>query len=351
MATESLLLADLCKICHTNPPKYRCPRCSTRTCSLTCIKRHKLWALCNGIRDPAAYKTRDQLATPTSIDQDYNFIAGIERGLEGAERDSRARGVPLKEKAVTRDGPVKGEVNLRQALERSGVRIEKAPVGMSRSRQNKTSWSKNQRCISWTIEWVLDDSRRALGNCLDNQAISEAYAKEFQPSQAQKQPPKKKRKLQVAAPPDPDEAPSTNPATDALHPFLPESLHPPPPAPSEPPTPLSPSPALHFYLHIPRTSVPTKKTALVPLSRTSTLAGVLRSRIVLEFPTIYALKQPPESLPEDFMLLEERGGGGGKVEDMLTMLGNELDHDASGEGIKVKIEEEEGRATGTGAGV
>lgn len=48
----------------------------------------------------------------------------------------------MKEKAVPRDGPVKGEVNLRQALERSGVRIEKAPVGMNRSKSNRTCWSK-----------------------------------------------------------------------------------------------------------------------------------------------------------------------------------------------------------------
>ena len=52
----------------------------------------------------------------------------------------------MKEKAVTRDGPVKGEVNVRQALERLRVRVEKAPVGMSRSRQNKTSWSKKYDC-------------------------------------------------------------------------------------------------------------------------------------------------------------------------------------------------------------
>lgn len=48
----------------------------------------------------------------------------------------------MKEKTVVRDGPVKGEVNLRQALERSGVRVEKAPVGMSRSKLNRTGWNR-----------------------------------------------------------------------------------------------------------------------------------------------------------------------------------------------------------------
>ena len=127
-----------------SPPKYRCPRCSARTCSLACSTRHKQWAQCSGVRNPAAYLKRHELATPKNFDQDYNFISGIERGIETAERSVAARGVQLRETrpASKRDGPMKGEVNLRQALEKSGVTIEKAPAGMKRSLQNKTSWNK-----------------------------------------------------------------------------------------------------------------------------------------------------------------------------------------------------------------
>ena len=80
------LLSSLCRICHTNPPKYRCPRCSSQTCSLTCSKRHKLWSDCNGVRDPTVYKPRHELATPAGIDHDYNFISSIERGIERTDR-------------------------------------------------------------------------------------------------------------------------------------------------------------------------------------------------------------------------------------------------------------------------
>jgi len=96
------------------------------------------------MRDPAAYLKRSELATPKSFDQDFNFISGIERTIERADRDATSRGVQLRgdHKAGRRDGPAKGELQLQRARERCGVIIEKAPVGMSRNTNNKTSWNK-----------------------------------------------------------------------------------------------------------------------------------------------------------------------------------------------------------------
>lgn len=133
---------------HTNPPKYRCPRCSTQTCSLPCTKRHKLWAQCSGIRDPAEYIKRNDLATPAGIDRDFNFLTSIERKLDNAEKDAESRGVQLTdngERGVSlghRLGPRKGEVNVQRAIERTGVIVDRAPKGMVRSRENKTHWHK-----------------------------------------------------------------------------------------------------------------------------------------------------------------------------------------------------------------
>ncbi len=131
---------------HTNPPKYRCPRCSTQTCSLPCTKRHKLWAQCSGIRDPAAYVKRSDLATPSGIDRDFNFLTGIEREIEGSERDAERRGVQLTDETSNgrghRAGPEKGEVNVQKAIEKTGVIIDRAPKGMGRSKANRTHWHK-----------------------------------------------------------------------------------------------------------------------------------------------------------------------------------------------------------------
>ncbi|MCJ1391361.1 hypothetical protein MMC18_004224 [Xylographa bjoerkii] len=314
-------LSDLCTICHF-PPKYRCPRCSARTCSLACSKRHKQWAQCSGVRNPAAYLKRHELASPKYFDQDYNFISGIERRIETAERSVTARGVQLQEtrSASKRDGPMKGEVNLRQALDKSGVIIERAPVGMKRSLQNKTSWNKSQRCIAWTVEWITNNDTADLGTCLETQTLSQAYAKHIR-----EPPPAKKRKLSkkksgnsnAASVPKAD---STDPAPLKLHSAIGSS----PPNPSHASSldlktaaqsPLSigqPSvfqhafnaPSQSFYLHIPNPKTPSSKPTLLPLSPSKPLSELLRSRLVREFPTVYVLDNPPKNLPPEKYTLQ-----------------------------------------------
>ena len=140
---------------HVNPPKYRCPRCSTRTCSLACTRRHKLWSQCSGVRDPAAYLKRNELATESAFDRDFNFITGIERHLERADRDADNRGIDLSRRIQGDDpgdgshdlnagrkrkhlhqGLVKGEAGFLRAAEAGGVKVMRAPKGMSRSKKN-----------------------------------------------------------------------------------------------------------------------------------------------------------------------------------------------------------------------
>lgn len=147
---------------HVNPPKYRCPRCSTRTCSLPCTRRHKLWSQCSGVRDPAAYLKRSELATEVAFDRDFNFITGIERSLERAERDVENRGIDLARGQVPQteegqddassgagsgrkrkhpsQGLVKGEAGFLRGAEAGLVKVLRAPRGMSRNKQNTSRW-------------------------------------------------------------------------------------------------------------------------------------------------------------------------------------------------------------------
>ena len=120
-------------------PKYCCPRCSTRTCSLQCYKRHQLWSQCSGKRDPGAYVKRSQLATAAGIDRDYNFLTGIERAFDAADRESESRGIISSGKGRHEGVPKPGS-HLQQRLDVSGAIIRKAPVGMSRQKTNRTQW-------------------------------------------------------------------------------------------------------------------------------------------------------------------------------------------------------------------
>ncbi|EEP75485.1 predicted protein [Uncinocarpus reesii 1704] len=173
-------LSELCTICHINLPKYTCPRCSTRTCSLPCSKRHKLWSQCSGVRDPAAYLKRKELATPAAFDKDFNFITGIERRLERADRDAEHRGIVLdddgRKRKKRRSGEFAQEEALLKRIERSGVEMLRAPKGMTRSRQNHSTWSKKQSCLNWSVEWIFPDKQKMIAKYPENNTIGFAFA-------------------------------------------------------------------------------------------------------------------------------------------------------------------------------
>ncbi|KAL4747244.1 hypothetical protein BDW72DRAFT_18118 [Aspergillus terricola var. indicus] len=219
MSDEDSLLTNLCAICHIQPPKYRCPRCSIRTCSLPCTRRHKLWSQCSGVRDPAAYLRRPELATESAFDRDFNFITSIERRLERASRDAENRGVVVDGKQGVREpgivgldedelgqgqddaldgkkrkragpgsehdnghsferGLAKGEAGFLKRAAEARVRVIKAPRGMSRAKMNGSRWHPKQKCLQWTIEWVTDNGTKRM-NCAETATVAEAYDRAF----------------------------------------------------------------------------------------------------------------------------------------------------------------------------
>ncbi|OCK87256.1 uncharacterized protein K441DRAFT_360382 [Cenococcum geophilum 1.58] len=322
--TDQPLLSQLCSICNNNASKYRCPGCSARTCSLPCYKRHQQWAQCSGKRDPTKYVKRSQLATPAGIDHDYNFIAGIERGVDRAEREVIERGISSNDEG--RKGPTSGS-NYEKHLQDAGVIIDKAPKGMSRERSNNTHFDKRKKRIVWTVEWVHEDQTRELDEVRETLSLSEAYKELL----ARKQPKSKKRKTRSApftstsavsdSINEPENGVRDISAIDVTTEIVGESADNSTISPESPTIEpalegrpneathgnskdISPAPSgFHFYLVKPHTS--SSRRVLIPLSNEATLSTGLRGRIVLEFPTIHALFKPPESLPSEFQLEDD----------------------------------------------
>ncbi|KAL8714320.1 MAG: hypothetical protein Q9220_001651 [cf. Caloplaca sp. 1 TL-2023] len=333
-------------ICHIHPYRYCCPRCSSRTCSLPCTKRHKQWASCNGIRDRAAYVKRCDLATPKAIDHDYNYLTSIERQLDNAERDAESRGINLYfskriEAQKRAQQPAKGQMPLEAAIRRCRVVVDKAPKGMSRQKQNNTHWDRRAKCVVWTVEWVHENGSREIAQCPDSLLLDAAYTNidalkiTYNGSPVVDDPKrpwkKRKRNKDVSKSDAPDlengiehptrsmNAPSeyledlSNPhaltagSTMSPNEIVPEQhlLHENPAVPSLAPEqpPATPLRQIHCYLLLP--STPTSYRVLIPLTPSSTLSTALTDHLVLEFPTIYALKQPPDRLPTGFMTEEE----------------------------------------------
>lgn len=187
------LLTSLCTICHVQSPKYKCPRCATRTCSLQCITKHKKWSSCSGERDPTVYIAPSKLKTDAGIDHDYNFLTKIERSIETADKIMREErdivpppgGHPQQhhdagggrhqhrdnhhpnKRARFNDGrhghddhsasasSRRWDKNSQLRLRKLGIHVSAVPYGMTRSRENKTSWNKRTRTMNWQVEWFV----------------------------------------------------------------------------------------------------------------------------------------------------------------------------------------------------
>lgn len=56
-----------CAICQEKEPKYKCPSCKIKTCSVDCVKIHKQAFECTGIAPPCEFKKITSLS-----DQDFS---------------------------------------------------------------------------------------------------------------------------------------------------------------------------------------------------------------------------------------------------------------------------------------
>lgn len=268
-----------------------------------------------------------QLATPSGIDHDYNFLHGIEHRIERSEMAIvEDRGLVDREELVyARTGErlhkgkrnqVAGAAQIERTLLSMGTVVHRAPKGMQRNRENGTSWSKGSRCIHWQVEWMVDNGqRKVLNKVIGNNLIGEVYLaildeERMSKMTGQEKRAERKRKAdelkqqisKIARTDGPGEDLTPIPALQdpetgawSLSPFpIPDV------APGDP---LKHTISLsqHLYLLRPRTPSSFPKV-LVPLDPSKSLDQQLKRRAVLEFPTIFVLDSGPQDLPGQFML-------------------------------------------------
>ncbi|EQL01952.1 HIT zinc finger [Ophiocordyceps sinensis CO18] len=191
------LLTSLCAICHMSTPKYKCPRCQLQTCSAACVKKHKAWSDCSGERDATVFVPRSQLHTVAGVNHDYNFLHRMDLSIERAERmlvgdkglvrhdELRPQTVQQVRWKTGRDGMKKKvlvtvtkapnetgerrfERPLAHRLRQLNIQVARAPQGMARQRENKTTFNRSSGGVRWKVEWLVwgdddNDGQRSPG--------------------------------------------------------------------------------------------------------------------------------------------------------------------------------------------
>lgn len=161
-SSASQTQSPLCAICAMDGAKYTCPRCSMRTCSLSCSNAHKVHGQgCSGVRNKAAYVPMNQYGYMALMD-DYVFLEEVGRNVGSWGREivqggytagahgkrgwgavsmrgrgrGRGRGATAYAGAQTRS---KRDV-LKMQLDFRDIEMDLLPNGMERRTLNQSTW-------------------------------------------------------------------------------------------------------------------------------------------------------------------------------------------------------------------
>lgn len=317
---------------------------------MPCIKKHKNWSTCNGERDPTVFIPAAKLRTDAGIDHDYNFLTKIERTVERVEKilteergilPQRKDGPPPNKKARLHKGQSRGRTtvgdNLRpwakQALSRLqalNISVMLQPYGMSRAKENATSFNKRTGSINWQVEWLLLDPNapplgntkmeptRILGKTLDTTPLyvgfteSQERQRFLQLNKEDREREKKGKRLAKEGLDDDWETGQTaQNAESSTWRDAPENtqdaatgcwniLGEPRKQRWEDWLARKEKHKYRFFFHVP--GIPSRETQkLIPIEPADTLESILKDSEVLEFPTIYVFPIG-SSLPQGFMV-------------------------------------------------
>ncbi|KAF3051463.1 hypothetical protein E8E11_010586 [Didymella keratinophila] len=304
---------------------------------------------------------KSELATPAGIDHDYNFLSGIERDLEKADKSVAERGLDVGLNARPKSDQSQ---KMDWQFSAAGIKVIRAPKGMSRAKENKTHRSKSgNKNIIWTIEWIGTDRSRTLTQSSAAEPLYRIHPLFESPTS------KKKRKREAEATPttkpgspqDTAESSTAQVTSSGTRSNLeaPETAPPAlqtqaesqqdvasgdfPPAQQDAPSSGALTESRYiFYLLRPRTS--SSRRVLIPLTSTDTLGDALRGQTVEEFPTVYYFPATTPDLPSEFMLDEEyrkeEGEQQKEFEELMRDVDPEILRRLKDDGTKSKGDEE-----------
>ncbi|XP_028402138.1 box C/D snoRNA protein 1-like [Dendronephthya gigantea] len=131
-----------CNSCGSSDSKYRCPRCDAVSCSLACVKKHKVLNSCSGQRDKTKYINKSEYNEQNLL-SDYRLLEETNRVVDNAQRDH-------KRKKQFFSSNVK---RLRVEAAKKGVNLRLMPVSFQKRKENTSFFHFKSKVIMWRIKW------------------------------------------------------------------------------------------------------------------------------------------------------------------------------------------------------
>ncbi|XP_009332163.1 PREDICTED: box C/D snoRNA protein 1 [Pygoscelis adeliae] len=141
---EVLFTSFRCETCSEEEAKYRCPRCMKYSCSLLCVKKHKLALSCNGVRDKTAFVSVNEF-TDLNLLSDYRFLEDVGRTADAAARHPTVHSPTTKKLLYC----------LRNKARRCNIDLRTLPIGFTKRRENSTTFNCMEKKFYWHLKLVF----------------------------------------------------------------------------------------------------------------------------------------------------------------------------------------------------
>ncbi|XP_064285345.1 box C/D snoRNA protein 1 [Passer domesticus] len=133
-----------CETCSKEEAKYRCPRCMKYSCSLLCVKKHKLALSCNGVRDKTAFVSVNEF-TDLNLLSDYRFLEDVGRTADAAARRCIVHSPATKRLLYC----------LRNKARGCNIDLKTLPIGFTKRRENSTTFNFVENKFYWHLKLVF----------------------------------------------------------------------------------------------------------------------------------------------------------------------------------------------------
>lgn len=170
-----------CAICAKQEAKYCCPACQTRTCSLPCVKEHKITTKCPGLKAAPSAPEATTSYSEQDFVKDYSFLENVNSFTE-KKREKKTKIVDKRSQEAQKIKKIAklDEYNL---LPESFTRSKQNQTRIVKYHAKKTIQSEDQTPdsastrtvqISWSVAFQEKDSKNdpiLLHNILDTVSL------------------------------------------------------------------------------------------------------------------------------------------------------------------------------------
>lgn len=115
------------------------------TCSVGCVKQHKIEQACSGERDKVAYVPLSKY-NESNMMSDYTYLEDIARTSDSLSRNRREMMMAKQGKSIPRIKFLEKQAKFNH------INLLHLPVTMTRHRNNQSNYSPMKKQIFWTIE-------------------------------------------------------------------------------------------------------------------------------------------------------------------------------------------------------